>query len=93
MSTGDVFIAIGAALSAVGAFLGFVFPGDPIKSRNDIKSEMVRAWKAKGKTGKEPTSAQALTEVTKRRVRSRHTLIAFILVLAILANVAALVFG
>jgi hypothetical protein len=89
---GEVLVAVGAALSALGALFGFVFSVDLTKRRDEIRRKAVDAWKAGGEEGREPTSAQALTAATKRQ-RAWRIPIVIILILAVLANIAALVFA
>jgi hypothetical protein len=88
--TSEVALGIGAALSAVGAVCGYVFTGDIITLQDKFQRKEKEAWEKSGKKGEEPTGDQALTKAESRQ-KWWHRPIAVILVLAVIANIVAVV--
>lgn len=83
MSTaGDVLVAVGALLSAVAGVFSFTLDGDTTKLQNKIKRKTPTL-----------TTGQAGTKARKQRQTERRVTVGLFLILAVLANVAALVFG
>lgn len=91
MIVSNALVAFGAALSAVAAGLGlFLFDDDTTRLQDKIQRKAVDEWGKSGKKGDRPNSADAGKRANRQR-RIQRALVALVWLLAVIANVLALV--
>lgn len=90
MTASDALVALGAAFGAVAAVLGLLFDDDTTRLQDQIQRKTVEEWEKSGKKGDRPNSANA-SQAAKVRRRIQRALVALVWVLAVIANVLALV--
>jgi hypothetical protein len=86
----DALVALGAALGAAAAVLGLLFDDDTTRLQDKIQRKAVEEWEKNGKEGDRPISANA-SQSAKMRRRIQRASVALVWVIAVIANVLALV--